>query len=80
MLLRDSAIQVLIVNNKDFDYYLSSHCPGKIKVIKIAKESFCPNEIGVKCFHLLPGFSYDPILGYKFDALSDQKVSLSILV
>ena len=79
MLLRDSIIQVRIVNNRDFEYYFSSDCRVKIKVIKINKDFLCPNEIGVKYFHLLPKFSYDPILGYKFDAVSNQKVFLSYL-
>ena len=50
-----------------------------MKIIEISKESCYPNEMGVKYFCSILGFSEDQILGYKFDMISDPKISFSTL-
>ena len=65
-LLRGLVVQVLIVNNSDFEKYLSSDVHKKMKIIEISKESCYLSEMGVKYFHSIPGFSEDPIFGYFF--------------
>ena len=67
------------MNNSDFEKYLSLDFRKKMKIIEISKESCYPNEMGVKYFHLILRLSEDPILGYKFDRISDPKISLSTL-
>jgi len=77
--MSDRGIKVLIVNNSGFEKYLSPDVRKKMNIIEVSKESCYPTEIVVKYFHLIPGFSEDPILGYKFDRISDPKISLSTL-
>jgi len=77
--MSDRGIQVLIVNNSGFEKYLSPDARKKMNIIEISKESCYPTEMVVKYFHLIPGFSEDPILGYKFDRISDPKISPSTL-
>ena len=79
MMVSDSIIQVLILNNVNFGQYLSQDYRDNIHVIEITKEFCTPNKQGVKYFHLLSGFKEDPILGYKFDAISDPLGSLYYL-
>ena len=65
-LLTDRGVQVLIMNNSDFEKYLSEDFRKKMKIIEISKESCYLSEMGVKYFHSIPGFSEDPIFGYFF--------------
>ena len=72
-------IVVKMISNTDFEQSLSQDYRDKVHVLHINEEGCFPHEQGVKYYHLLSGFGEDPILGYKFDTISDPIVSLSHL-
>jgi len=72
----DSPIQVLILNNIDFYQYLSSYYQKNTCAVRITKKSYNPNSPLVTYYHLFSGFVDDTILGYKFDGAWFPLVSL----
>ena len=80
-IIGDKFVIVIITNNQDFQECLSEDYREKMKVMKIDKKigSCDPSEMGVRYFHLVPGFREYKIFGYIFDAKTDEKCPLSLL-
>ena len=76
-MVNGSSIQVLSLNNSNFDQYLSQYYRDNMYIQTITKKSFTLNKYDVKYFYILLGFKQDPILGQKFDAITDPIVPLT---
>lgn len=78
VIIIDAPVQVHILNGiwEEFLEYLSFDYGENVCVVKITQRKCAPNSAGVKYFHLLPGFSEDLILGYKFNGTSPPLITL----
>ena len=79
ILVLDTPIQVLIINNLEFTEYLSSDCRKNIRVTPITRENYVPTEYRVKYYPLLLVFLPNNILGHIFGGVSSPCVSLTHL-
>ena len=77
ILVLDTPVQVLIINNLEFLRYLPSDYKQNMCVIEIIQENFVPNRYKVKYYHLLLGFVPNKIFGYIFDGVSSAYVNLA---
>ena len=73
----NSPIQVLILNNIHLDQLLLYDYRENICVVQVTKKNCIPNSAYVQYRHLIPRFVDDEILDYKSDGTSTTWVSLS---